>query len=49
LQPLWPLEVANVLSVGERRGRITPADTAKFLSLLDTFPIAVDDETSARA
>jgi predicted nucleic acid-binding protein len=46
---LWPLEVANVLLVGERRRRITPADTAKFLSLLGTFPIVVDDETSARA
>lgn len=46
---LWPLEVANVLLVGERRRRITAADTARFLSLLDSFPIAVDDETTARA
>jgi len=46
---LWPLEVANALLVGERRKRITPADTAKFLSLLATFPITVDDETTARA
>ncbi len=46
---LWPLEVANVLLVGERRKRITPADTSKFLSLLRTFPIAVDDETTVRA
>ncbi len=46
---LWPLEVANVLLVGERRKRITPADTAKFLSILGTFPITVDDETTTRA
>src|SRR3954467_342998 len=46
---LWPLEVANVLLVGERRKRITPADTAKFLSLLGTFPITIDDETTGRA
>src|SRR3954451_14317850 len=46
---LWPLEVANALLVGERRKRITPPDTAKFLSLLGTFPITVDDETTARA
>ena len=46
---LWPLEVANVLLVDERRKRITPADTSKFLSLLRTFPINVDEETSARA
>jgi len=46
---LWPLEVANVLLVGERRKRITPADTAAFLALLGTFPITVDDETTVRA
>ena len=46
---LWPLEVANALIVGERRGRTTPADTSRFLAILGTFPIAVDDETAARA
>lgn len=46
---LWPLEVANALLVGERRRRISPADTAKFLSLLGAFPITVDDETTAKA
>ena len=46
---LWPLEVANALLVGERRGRTTPADAAHFLAILGTFPIAVDDETAARA
>ena len=46
---LWPLEVANALLVGERRGRTTPANAAHFLALLGTFPIAVDDETVARA
>jgi predicted nucleic acid-binding protein len=45
---LWSLEVANVLLVGERRRRLTVADTAKFLSLLETFPITVDHETTAR-
>ena len=46
---LWPLEVANALLVGERRNRITPADTARFLAILDAFPITVDDETVAHA
>ena len=46
---LWPLEVANVLLVGERRGRIRPADTARFLAILGDFPILVDDETVAHA
>ena len=45
---LWPLEVANALLVGERRGRTTSAKAAHFLALLGTFPIAVDDETVAR-
>ena len=46
---LWPLEVANVLAGGERRGRITQADTAGFLTLLRSLPITVDDETPRRA
>jgi predicted nucleic acid-binding protein len=46
---LWPLEVANALLVGERRGRTTPANAAHFLALLSTFPIAIDDETVSRA
>jgi predicted nucleic acid-binding protein len=46
---LWSLEVANALIVGERRGRTAPADTSRFLAILETFPIAVDDETAARA
>lgn len=46
---LWPLEVANVLLVGERRKRTTPADAGRFLAILAAFPIAVDDETMTRA
>jgi predicted nucleic acid-binding protein len=46
---LWPLEVANALLVGERRGWTTAAGAGHFLSILGTFPIAVDDETVARA
>jgi hypothetical protein len=32
LVPLGRLEIANVLLVGERRGRCTQADTASWLS-----------------
>jgi predicted nucleic acid-binding protein len=46
---VWPLEVANALLVGERRRRITPADAARFLAILGTFPITVDDETVTHA
>jgi predicted nucleic acid-binding protein len=46
---LWPLEVANALIVGERRSRITSADAARFLAILGTFPVVIDDETNSRA
>jgi predicted nucleic acid-binding protein len=39
---LWELEVANVLIVAERRGRITQAQTAHALSLLGSLPILID-------
>src|SRR5689334_5431515 len=40
--PIWALEVANVVLVGERNGRLDEARTARFLNLLRTLPIAVD-------
>ena len=46
---LWPLEVANSVVIGERRGRSTRAQAATWLSVLGAFPIRVDDETSVRA
>ncbi len=45
---VWPLEMANALLVAERRGRLTKADSARFLSLLEQLPIAVEQETPAR-
>src|SRR5579871_5679457 len=46
---LWHLEVANSLLVGERRKRTTEAKVAQFLTLLQSLPIGVDEETSLRA
>ncbi|MDD5263186.1 MAG: type II toxin-antitoxin system VapC family toxin [Methylacidiphilales bacterium] len=46
---IWPLEVANVLLVGERRGRSTEARTSRFIALLDALPIRVDAATSQHA
>lgn len=46
---IWPLEVANCLLKGERRGRITEAGSARFVSLLGSLPITVDEETNVRA
>ena len=45
----WRLEVANALLVGERRKRTTEAKVVQFLTLLESFPITVDDQSSAKA
>src|SRR4051812_34555792 len=46
---IWPLEVANGLIVGERRGRVDEEKSTRFLRLLDSFPISVENQTSADA
>jgi hypothetical protein len=38
----WPLEVLNVLLVGERRGRITPQQTQTFFDALLALNPAID-------
>lgn len=40
---LWRLEVINVLSVGERRGRLSTARSLLFLDFLLELPIIVDE------
>ncbi|HZV26897.1 MAG TPA: type II toxin-antitoxin system VapC family toxin [Acidothermaceae bacterium] len=39
---IWPLEVANVLLVTERRGRLSEAQASRFLELLAQLPLNVD-------
>ena len=46
---LWHLEIANVLALAERRGRITSAENAELIALLETLEIVVDEETWSRA
>ena len=46
---LWSLELANGLVMGERRGRITPAQSAAFVAMIEELPIASDPATGARA
>ena len=46
---LWPLEVANVLLLGERRKRSTQAKATKWLRFLSALPIAVDTQTPGLA
>ena len=45
---IWPLEVANVLLVAERRNRLKAAESSRFLSLLGALPIAVEAVAPAR-
>jgi predicted nucleic acid-binding protein len=42
---IWPLEVANVLLVAERRKKLRKADTARFVELLSGLPIVVESTT----
>jgi predicted nucleic acid-binding protein len=46
---LWHLEIANVLLLGERRGRCSQADTVSWLSYLSGLPIVLDAATESRA
>jgi predicted nucleic acid-binding protein len=46
---IWPLEIANVLLMAERRSRITLAERLHALSLLAELPIQVDARTAVLA
>jgi len=46
---IWHLEIANVLALSERCGRIKPAGSGEFIALLETLAIVVDEETPSRA
>lgn len=45
----WAIEVANSTIVGERRKRLDRARGTRFLTLLGSLPIVVDDETASRS
>jgi predicted nucleic acid-binding protein len=46
---VWPLEVANAILASERRGRLSAADTVRFLELLSGLPISVESVTMGHA
>ena len=46
---LWHLELANVLTKAERRGRMVSARIFAYVGLIDRLPIMTDTETSGRA
>jgi len=39
---IWPMEVTNTVLIGERRGRLTEAQSARFLQVLQGLPITLD-------
>jgi len=48
---LWPAEMANILIMAERRGRIGPADAERAVALIRRLPLAIepaDGETLGR-
>ena len=45
---LWPMEVANVLLVATRRGRIDPDEWEQLYAHLDALPIEIDPVSSSR-
>lgn len=46
---LWPIEVANVLSIYERRAQFTAAERTNAIGLFAGLPIDIDDQTQTRA
>ena len=46
---IWPLEVSNVLLLGERKQRVTYAKTTRFVQVLQELPISIDSETVSAA
>jgi len=45
---IWTLEVANALLTAERRGRLSEAETSRFLGMVQGLPIMVDAAPPAR-
>ena len=42
---VWSLEIANCLMVGERRSRLTEAESFRFLSVLESLNIVMDESS----
>lgn len=45
---IWPLELGNALLVAERKKRLSEASVVRFLSLVGTLPILVEQEAPER-
>ena len=46
---IWPLEVANVLMLAVRKGRLTSAQRAQFVQVLDSAAIHIDAASAGSA
>ena len=46
---VWPLEVANVLVMAEVRGRLKEGESTRFLELVKSLPIFVEEVSLPRA
>ena len=46
--PIWPLEVANVLLVAERKKRLRRAESRRFIELLERLGFEVEPQYSSR-
>ena len=45
---IWPLEIGNVLLVAERKRRLGKADVVRFLELVSSLPLSVEQESPER-
>jgi predicted nucleic acid-binding protein len=45
---IWPLEIANSVLIGERRGRLSHAQGAAFLAQLYDLPVRIEAPPSTR-
>jgi len=45
---IWPLEVGNALLAAERRGRLSKADSSRFIALLGQLPIIIERDSPER-
>jgi predicted nucleic acid-binding protein len=45
----WPLELTNIVWNGEKRNRITSADSASFIQMVASLGVVLDVETPRRA
>ena len=43
----WPMELVNVLRVSERRKRILPSDSGRYLMMMDMLSIQVEGTSAA--